>query len=108
MREFPRARDILPPPWAWLRIIRERHRRGAPPSSRRFLEMPDLRLTPRQIQRLCGVDAAICSTLLESLVNEGFLSVRPDGCYARVASGEIAHTRGVKADLSSEPRLAYA
>jgi hypothetical protein len=38
-----------------------------------FLEMPGLRLTLRQAQRLWSLDAATCASLLEALVDSRFL-----------------------------------
>jgi hypothetical protein len=35
-----------------------------------FLEMPGLRLTVSQAQRLCGVDPAICKAILDALGDE--------------------------------------
>ena len=54
-----------------------------------FLEMPGLRLTASQIQRLCGIDAAICSHALDVLVREHFLSAKLDGTYMRLTEGRI-------------------
>jgi hypothetical protein len=48
-----------------------------------YLEMPGLTLKPAQIQRLCGVERSVCETALASLVETGFLSMRPDGAYGR-------------------------
>jgi hypothetical protein len=45
--------------------------------------MPGLRLRFEQVQRLCGVDEAICKRVLDSLVEGEFLCVKPDGAYAR-------------------------
>jgi hypothetical protein len=53
-----------------------------------FLEMPGLRLTVPQAQRLCGVDPAICKTILDALVDAKFLCIKPDGAYGRVTDGE--------------------
>jgi hypothetical protein len=47
---------------------------------RDFLEMPGLRLTSRQAQRLWGLDALICDALLRALVDVRFL-VEADGIY---------------------------
>ena len=52
-----------------------------------FMEMPGLRLTPRQVQRLCGVDAALCQQVLDALVDLKFLRVNVDGTYSRVGDG---------------------
>ena len=48
-----------------------------------YLEMPGMRLTVEQMQRLFGVERAVCLMLLESLVEAHFLSVYPDGTYGR-------------------------
>jgi hypothetical protein len=50
-----------------------------------FLEMPGLRLTLRQAQRLWGLDAPTCSQLLQSLVDQRFLCHHRDGTYSRVS-----------------------
>jgi len=47
-----------------------------------FLEMPGLRLTESQAQRLWGLDATECRAVLAVLVTEGFLVVR-NGAYKR-------------------------
>ena len=50
-----------------------------------YLEMPGLRLTPEQTGRLCGVERALCQSVLDALVVEQFLCVTSDGRYARVS-----------------------
>jgi hypothetical protein len=52
-----------------------------------FLEMPGLRLTPVQVQRLCGVDTTVCQGALDALVDVTFLRVNQDGTYARHSDG---------------------
>jgi hypothetical protein len=52
-----------------------------------FLEMPGLRLTIRQAERLCGIKAHACKSMLDSLVESKFLCVKADGTYARVSEG---------------------
>lgn len=47
-----------------------------------FLEMPGLRLTLSQTQRLCGGERDDCETALRTLVDEEFLCLR-HGHYAR-------------------------
>jgi hypothetical protein len=47
-----------------------------------FLEMPGLRLTPSQAERLCGLNSTMCRDVLDALVASGFLSRGPDGSYA--------------------------
>jgi hypothetical protein len=49
-----------------------------------FLEMPGLRLTQRQAQRLWALDANACSAILETLVDGGFLSRTRDGSFSHV------------------------
>ncbi len=46
-------------------------------------EMPGLRLTLSQAQRLWTMDAATCEHLLDSLVAAGFLVRARDGSYTR-------------------------
>ncbi len=64
-----------------------------------YLEMPGLSLKPEQVQRLCGVDRAVCETALTFLVDSGFLSMRPDGAYGRFKNPDISRTRPAKASL---------
>ena len=52
-----------------------------------YLEMPGLRLTVGQAQRLCGIERRLCQTLLDALVDEEFLCIKSDGCYARRSDG---------------------
>ena len=54
-----------------------------------FLEMPGLRLTMRQVQRLCGIDGAVCQGVLDALVACRFLRVNADGTYCRVTDGRL-------------------
>ena len=68
-----------------------------------YLEMPGLRLTVTQVQRLCGIERAICSVVLETLVETKFLCVKSDGLYARLTDGETSRPREAKADLRPEP-----
>ena len=52
-----------------------------------YLEMPGLRLTPEQVQRLCGIERMICQLVLNELVDAKFLCVKVDGHYARLTEG---------------------
>ncbi len=61
-----------------------------------FLEMPGLRLTEAQAQRLWGLDAATCSALLDALISAKFLFRTRDGAFMR-----IEHAKPVKAHLPS-------
>lgn len=48
-----------------------------------FTEMPGMRLTPQQVERLSGFGNAICKLVLDDLVRARFLSVAADGAYMR-------------------------
>ena len=61
-----------------------------------FLEMPGLRLTEAQARRLWGLDAAMCSSLLDALIAAKFLFRTRDGAFMR-----IEHAKPVKAHLPS-------
>jgi hypothetical protein len=52
-----------------------------------YLEMPDLRLTPAQVARLCGVEGLPCQRALDRLVQAKFLRIRSDGTYVRFGGG---------------------
>lgn len=66
-----------------------------------FLEMPGLRLSVTQTQRLCGVDSTICQAVLDALVVEQFLRVNTEGIYCRVSDGALSCRHPVKVALSS-------
>jgi hypothetical protein len=61
-----------------------------------YLEMPGLRLTPAQAQRLCGVDLTVCQAVLDELVDAQFLTVNAHGMYARASDGAWARPRTAK------------
>ncbi len=71
-----------------------------------FVEMPGLRLTVKQVQRLCGVDGTTCQEVLNALVDLKFLRVNADGTYARLVDGH--HPRSARADLSSRAHVKRA
>lgn len=48
-----------------------------------YTEMPGLRLTAAQAQRLWGLDRAACDTLLGALVDAKFLYRTRDGAFVR-------------------------
>lgn len=52
-----------------------------------YLEMPGLRLTPKQAQRLWGLDEATCAQLLEFLVESKFLGRSGADSYVRRSAG---------------------
>jgi hypothetical protein len=70
-----------------------------------YLEMPGLRLTLEQAQRLCGVERALCEQLLHVLVDTKFLCVKPDGTYARLTDGaDMPGGQLPKADVGAGAR----
>jgi hypothetical protein len=48
-----------------------------------YWEMPGLKLTPAQAQRLWGLDREACDRLMTDLVTLGFLARTPDGAFVR-------------------------
>src|SRR5262245_24657225 len=68
-----------------------------------FLEMPGLRLTEAQAQRLWGLDARSCRELLGALVDAKFLFRTRDGAFMRVE-----HATPVRAALSPRKNPAAA
>jgi hypothetical protein len=67
-----------------------------------YLEMPGMRLTAPQVQRLSGVDVSVCRLVLEDLVRAHFLSAGHDGSYSRAAE-ERLRSRVAKAGLNATP-----
>ena len=64
-----------------------------------YREMPGLRLTFAQACRLWQVDAATCSVVLQTLIDEGFLIGRQDGTFiALPTTGR--QLQALKADLT--------
>lgn len=55
-----------------------------------YWEMPGLKLTPAQAQRLLGLDRDSCDTLLAELVVTGFLAHTPDGAFVRRNRSSVA------------------
>ena len=53
----------------------------------KYLEMPELHLTPNEIERLCGIERTICQAVLDSLVRDRFLTGSSDGTYRRATDG---------------------
>ncbi len=49
-----------------------------------YLEMPGLRLTPAQAQRLWGLERDVCDALLGALVDAKFLAQTRDGAFVRM------------------------
>ena len=55
-----------------------------------YLEMPGLRLTCKQAQRLWGLDESTCTQLLEFLVENRFLHRCAGNSYVRCSEGAEA------------------
>ena len=72
-----------------------------------FNEMPGLRVTQQQAQRLWGLDAQTCLHALNRMVEIGFLARTSTGEYARLTEGPHTALRMAKAELDTPPhRLA--
>jgi hypothetical protein len=67
-----------------------------------YLEMPGLRLTCEQAQRLWGLDAETCRELLGELVASRFLAVTSNGQYARLIEGAVPKPRMAQARLRAQ------
>ena len=65
-----------------------------------YLEMPGVRLTPAQVQWLCGVDLDVCARVLAQLAAAGFLYCTDEGSYARVE----ARMRGSQLTMAKSRR----
>ena len=61
-----------------------------------FVEMPGLRLTPAQAQRLWGLERDVCDALLGALVDAKFLSQTRDGAFVRQDGAVPARVTNVK------------
>ena len=59
-----------------------------------WIEMPQMKITRRQAQRLWSLSNEACETAFATLIRKGFLVQAPDGAYVRHAfiraSGAIA------------------
>lgn len=70
-----------------------------------YLEMPGMRLTAAQVQRLSGVDIAICARVLEDLVRAQFLHMWPDGSYTKDSDHIAIRPRMAKVERNTCPDL---
>lgn len=68
-----------------------------------YLEMPGLKLTIEQVQRLCGIEPAMCKPVLDALVKVRFLRLNSDGTYVRSTEGSPSLPPPAKAPLKSRP-----
>ena len=48
-----------------------------------YIEMPDLKLTPAQVRRLCGLRTDVCDAALRLLLANGFLLQTANGSLLR-------------------------
>lgn len=55
-----------------------------------YVDMPGLRLTEAQAQRLWGLDSAVCRALMGALVDAKFLAITRDGAFVRPESARTA------------------
>ena len=62
-----------------------------------YLEMPGLRLSVTQAQRLWGLSAEACQKALDALVEGGFLRRTAEGQYTRLTEGSVTTGRRVSA-----------
>jgi hypothetical protein len=67
-----------------------------------YLEMPGLRLTLAQAERVFGLDPGLCREALDVLVGAKFLYRRTDGCYARWSDGDRFRPRPAGAGLERQ------
>ena len=68
-----------------------------------YVEMPGLRLTTAQAQRLWGLERDVCDALLGALVDANFLAQTRDGAYVRRDGA-----RAVQMPVSRNQRMAVA
>jgi response regulator of citrate/malate metabolism len=71
-----------------------------------FLEMPGLRLTCQQAQRLWGLDEQTCRELLDFLVEAKFLCRPAHGAYSRLTDGfaKPPRLRMTRTNLATTPQ----
>ena len=60
-----------------------------------YAEMPGMRLTAAQVQRLCGVSSSACAEAVSRLVAEHSLVANSDGTFSRPSEGSEAPSRPV-------------
>lgn len=61
-----------------------------------FVEMPGLRLTSAQAQRLWGLERDVCDALLGALVDAKFLAQTRDGAFIRMDGARPSRMAQVK------------
>ena len=70
-----------------------------------YQEMPGMKLTLQQVERLSGVDRSVCQQVLDALVNANFLALRSDGSYTRAQDGSATRLPAVKAAWNARMQL---
>jgi hypothetical protein len=68
-----------------------------------FVEMPRMQLTPEQVERLSGVDSAICKSVLDDLVRAGFLCISVNGSYGRWSDSSTPRPGGRRESMAARP-----
>jgi len=68
-----------------------------------YLEMPGLKLTIDQIQRLCGIEPRMCKPVLDTLVKTSFLRLNSDGTHVRSTEGSTSLPSPAKAAIELGP-----
>jgi hypothetical protein len=66
-----------------------------------FSEMPGMRLTPEQVERLSGVDRAVCQDVLEDLVRAKFLDRLSNGSYGKASETSITESRSLNGEAQA-------
>jgi hypothetical protein len=61
-----------------------------------YVEMPGLRLTPAQAQRLWGLERDVCDALLGALVDAKFLAQTRDGAFIRMDGARPTRVASVR------------
>ena len=69
-----------------------------------YTEMPGLRVTRAQAQRLWGLDEDACAAALEYLMQAGFLGRTANGQYARLTDGPTMFPPLRMASATARPR----
>lgn len=72
--------------------------------------MPGMRLTPDQLERLSGVNRAVCQCVLDDLVRARFLTRLPNGSYGRLSETSKSESEPVHGEwpLNRRPQARRA
>ncbi|NUR56340.1 MAG: hypothetical protein HOQ29_18005 [Acidobacteria bacterium] len=66
-----------------------------------FVEMPGLRLTAAQAQRLWGLERNVCDELLRTLVEAKFLGQTRDGAFVRLDGARPTRVPALRRTLNT-------